>query len=286
MKIGFPNHPRREILAEIEWIGAHGFGFVDLFLEADQATVEQIDPLRIREALDRLGLDAVGHLAWYLPIGSPLRQLRRAAVEITREYLEALARIGVPAATIHADWPRGSLFSAAEGLAWQIESLRELLKIGQDLGVRIMYEPIDTARDTPANLKTILTKLPDLLCHLDLGHCNLFGKKPEEMIRRFATRLHHVHLHDNTGAADLHLPPGAGTIAWPAVLRALKEVGYDRTITLEVFSPDRDYVLLAKQKIEALWNQEGITSPPALPAPFQSTRPAETGPGGGPPGPG
>jgi sugar phosphate isomerase/epimerase len=37
------------------------------------------------------------------------------------------------------------------------------------------------------------------------------------------------------------------------VVRALKSVGYDGTTTLEVFSRDKDYVLLAKRKIEQLW---------------------------------
>jgi sugar phosphate isomerase/epimerase len=73
------------------------------------------------------------------------------------------------------------------------------------------------------------------------------------MIRRFPERLYHVHLHDNDGRSDLHLPPGAGNIDWPGVIQALVDVGYDRTITLEVFSRDREYVLQAKRKIEELW---------------------------------
>ena len=68
--------------------------------------------------------------------------------------------------------------------------------------------------------------------------------------------VHHVHLHDNDGRSDLHLPPGAGTIDWAAVVLALKDAGYDGTITLEVFSRDRDYVLLGKRKVEALWQSQ------------------------------
>jgi sugar phosphate isomerase/epimerase len=145
------------------------------------------------------------------------------------------------------------MFSEQEGVAWQLESLREIIPAAADLGVRIMYEPVDSDHDRPEHLEAILDALPDLLCHLDLGHCNLHGRSPAAMIRRFAARLHHIHLHDNDGRSDLHLPPGTGNIDWPAVVKALVGVGYDRTITLEVFSRDRDYVLLAKRKIEALW---------------------------------
>lgn len=252
MKLGFATHPRRDILSEIEWIGAHGFGFVDLFLEPDRNVPERLDPKAIRAALDRFGLDATGHLPYYLPIGSPLRQLRAAAAAIAREYLAALAEIGVPAVTIHAHWPPG-LFSAEEGVRWQVGSLREVLATAKELGVVLMYEPVDTARDTADNTAAVLDALPELRFHLDTGHANLHGRNPVQIIQRFGARLHHIHMHDNHGEMDRHLPPGAGSINWEAVVKGLKEVGYDRTITLEVFSPDRDYVLLAKGKIEALW---------------------------------
>lgn len=252
MTLGFPNNPRRDIIAEIEWIGRSGFEFVDLFLEPDRAAVDAVDPARVREALSDAGLEAMGHLAYYLPIGPPLPRIREAGVATAREYIAVLAAIGVPAATVHANWPP-PMFSAKEGIAWQAESLHAILAATSGLGVRVMYEPLDTGLDAPENLEAILADLPDLLCHLDIGHCNLLGRNPVAMIRRFGSRLHHLHLHDNDGQRDLHLPPGAGSIDWTAVVRALKEVGYDRTITLEVFSRDRDYVLLAKRKIEALW---------------------------------
>ncbi len=165
-----------------------------------------------------------------------------------------MAKIGVPAVTVHANWPPG-LFPESEGLQWQIESLQGILDAARDLGIGVMYEPLDTERDRPEHLETVLDALPPLLCHLDMGHCNLWGRRPAAMIRRFGDRIHHIHLHDNDGRSDLHLPPGAGNINWRAVVRALQEVGYDRTITLEIFSWDRQYALLAKRKVEDLWQR-------------------------------
>ena len=151
--------------------------------------------------------------------------------------------------------------SLEEGIRWQVDSLRRLLSAGFQVGIRLMYEPTASENDTPERLQRILSELPDLLCHLDVGHCNLHGKDPAAMIRHFGHRLHHLHLHDNDGRSDLHLPPGVGTIDWASVIRALKEVGYDGTITLEIGSPDRDYVLLAMKKIQALWARSGGRRP-------------------------
>jgi sugar phosphate isomerase/epimerase len=252
MRIGAPTHPRRDLVSEIEWIGRNGFSFADVFLEPDRGSAEAVDSAAVRSALDAFRLEAVGHLAWYLPIASPMPQLRRAAVEVANIYLAVFAEIGVPAVTVHAHWPP-RLFSDEEGIGWQVESLRAMLDAAQQLGLRLMYEPLDGPQDTPDHIAKVLAELPSLLCHLDLGHSNLFGRSPVDMIRRFAQRLHHLHMHDNDGRSDLHLPPGAGNIEWPAVVRALKEVGYDGTVTLEVFSRDRDYLLLAKRKLETWW---------------------------------
>ena len=251
MLLGYANHPRRDVLAEIRWIGENGFDFVDLYLEPDRAAAENVDPDAIREALDRYDLDVTGHLAWYLPIGSAMCQLRRAAIDVASVYLDVFARIGVCAVTVHANWPPG-IFSPEEGIAWQIESLCEIVRIAADAGVSVMYEPIDGPLDTTENIERILSGVAGLFLHLDLGHANLHGRSPVRMTRHFGQRIRHIHLNDNNGRADLHLPAGCGAIEWKAVAKVLHEIGYDRTVTIEVFSRDRDYVLLCRQKIEAL----------------------------------
>ena len=254
MKIGFPNHPRRNIISEIQWIGESGFDFVDLYLEPDRAGLEFVDPAAIREALHQYDLDATGHLAWYLPIGSPMPQLRRAAVACAADYLAVFALTPVEAVTVHANWPSG-LFSVEEGLRWQAESLREIRRIGAEMNLSVMYEPVDRPLDTADNIERILDDSPGVLLHLDVGHANLHGRKPVEMICRLGRRLHHVHLNDNDGRSDQHLPAGCGNIDWKAVFRTLREVSYDGTLTLEVFSRDRDYVRLCKEKVETLLRQ-------------------------------
>ncbi|MFH1122185.1 MAG: TIM barrel protein, partial [Pseudomonadota bacterium] len=58
---------------------------------------------------------------------------------------------------------------------------------------------------------------------------------------------------DNFGKEDSHLPIGAGIIDFERILRGLKETQYDSTLTLEVFSRDRDYLKLSKEKIKKMW---------------------------------
>ena len=39
------------------------------------------------------------------------------------------------------------------------------------------------------------------------------------------------------------------------VVKAIKEIGYDDTITLEVFSRDRDYLKMSKKKMEEMFEK-------------------------------
>ena len=252
MKVGFPNNPKRDILEEIEWIGKNKFDFIDLFLEEDQAVPERIDVKKVRNLLEEHGLEVVGHTACYLPIGSPIDSIRKSAISEIIRYLTVFNRLGVHSVTIHANWPTG-IFSAKEGIAFQVTSLRELIREAREYNLKLMYEPIDTQKDNLENVSAVLSQVPELLFHLDIGHASLFGRKPEQFIKEFHQKLKHVHLNDNDRMRDLHLPMGAGSIDWRRTIKVLKKY-YNGTITLEVFSRDRDYALLSREKLIDLWN--------------------------------
>ncbi len=251
MKIGFPNNPRKDILEEIEWIGKNKFDFVDLFLEEDEAVPERIDVEKAKELLKRYKLGTVGHTAWYLPIGSPVKSLREAAVSETKRYLEIFSQFNAKYVTIHANWPSG-MFSTQEGIKFQVETLKKLTIEAKRYGIILVYEPIDTSQDDIKSVSEILRRVPDLYLHIDIGHANLFGRKPEQFIKKFHKKLKHIHLHDNNGEKDLHIPMGTGNIDWENLIKILKKY-YNGTITLEIFSRDKDYVLLSRNKLKKLW---------------------------------
>lgn len=253
MKIGFANNPRKKILEEIKWIGKNNFDFIDLFLEEDGTAPEKIDVEEVKRLLEKYKLDAVGHTAYYLPIGSPIKSLRGVAVREIIRYLAVFNRLEVKFVTIHANWA-GGMFSAQEGIKFQTETLRELIKQARKYNINLMYEPMDKKEDTIENVSAVLSRVPELFLHIDTGHTSLFGRKAEQFIREFYQRLKHVHLHDNDKIRDLHLPLGCGNIDWKRIIKVLKRY-YDGTITLEIFSRDRDYVLLSKEKLIRLWNK-------------------------------
>jgi len=100
--------------------------------------------------------------------------------------------------------------------------------------------------------------VPALSFHLDVGHAFIENRMRgvRDYIDAFGDRLAHVHMHDNHGKQDEHLPLGKGKIDVREVIRLLKEVNYDRTITFEVFSSHADAVR-SMRSFNKQWNKLG-----------------------------
>lgn len=255
MLIGAMNHPQRRVLDELEWMADCKLDFIDLSLEPPGAPSWAVNASEIRDALRRLNLHAVGHTAYYLPLASPFEEIRKAAVAELRRCMHIFAEIGVRWMNIHPDRP-APMHSRAFCIARNLHSLHDLLPLAEQSGVGLMIENLPGNFNTVAQLAELLDPLPQLGLHLDVGHCNLLTpfNTAQSLIEAYGRRICHVHLHDNSGgSADLHLPLGAGNLDVTGCVRALKRSGYDATITLEVFSEDRHYLLHSRDLLRQIW---------------------------------
>jgi len=260
MQIGAMNHPGKNPVEEIEWIGRHGFDFVDFTLEPPAADPETLNPESIRNALDEHGLGVVAHTAYYLPISSPFPGVRKAALAEFRLALDAAHQLGAKVMNTHY----GKLppfFSSREAVDWHVEVFTPLCREAAERDITIVVEHVPQGgRDQLENLVKILDEVPLLQFHLDSGHAKVEGNPDrwDEYLDRLGNKLRHVHLSDNDGTADQHLSLGASPRSptdWPGHIEKLKATGYDGTITLEVFSPYREHLLLSRDLLQKWWEE-------------------------------
>ena len=259
MLIGGMNHPARDVIGEIAWMAELGLDFIDLTLEPPAAASWRVDPKAIRRALDDHGLQVVGHTAFYLPMASPIEEIRQAAVTELRRCIRVFGEIGVPWMNIHPD-RHIPMHDRSFFIAKNIESLQELLPDSREHGVGLMIENLPGVYNSPGELGELLDPLPEIGLHLDIGHSNLMVNHNtcEEILAEYGPRLRHVHLHDNKGGhADLHLPLGSGTMDVAREVRAVRRCGYNGTITLEVFTPDKHYFEYSRDTLRRLWDESG-----------------------------
>jgi len=259
MLVGAMNFPGRSVLKEIHRISEDGFDFIDLTLEPPAAWLP--NGKDVGSLIGDLGLSAVGHTAWHLPIASPFDEIRSAARDLYRRALDCFADAGVTLVNVHPD-QRVPLHSKDNVRMMNAEAIKLLAEDAAGRGITIMVENDDRMFSGVDGLSVILDAVPEARLHLDVGHANLrlgLGEKNRtaSLLEAFGDRLAHVHVSDNRGGAeDLHLPLGAGSVDWRGAIRLLRSAGYDGTVTLEVFSRERDY-LRQSRRLWLQWWSEG-----------------------------
>jgi sugar phosphate isomerase/epimerase len=258
MLVGAMNFPGRSVLKEIHRIASDGFDFVDLTLEPPAAWLP--DGKEAGALMSDLGLGVVGHTAYYLPIASAFKEVRREALEAHKRGLDCFADAGIELVNVHPD-NRVPLHSRDQMRARNADAIAELSALAAARDIRLMVENIDRGFARVEDFIEIFERAPEVGFHLDVAHANLrlgLGESNQTaaLLEAFGDRLAHVHVSDNRGGdADLHLPLGAGTIDWRGMVGLLKRSGYDGTVTLEVFSREREYLQMSQRLWREWWSR-------------------------------
>jgi sugar phosphate isomerase/epimerase len=144
-------------------------------------------------------------------------------------------------------------------LAHANNSLAAIIDRAQTLGLCVCLEnmfPKCRAFVEPADFVEILQRFPDLKLTLDTGHANIadpVGRRILEFIEKFGHRIGHLHVSDNLGKRDDHIPLGAGKIDFLKIVKALKQCGYNDTATLEIFSENRRGLKKSRDRLDHLF---------------------------------
>lgn len=164
------------------------------------------------------------------------------APDVLRTEILIAARMGVSRMVIHPY----ALGQDVEGHAHSVEDARALCSFAMDNGVMLVLENlgktgIESMRRSVDMIGTEPEKTGLGIC-IDVGHahrsCTTDDIRPEAYLKEFRDMILEVHVDDNLGDKDVHLPPGQGTMDWPPVVHAMRELREDAVICLEIAWPD------------------------------------------------
>ena len=118
-----------------------------------------------------------------------------------------------------------------------VKTWTPLIALARDTGTMIALENVYEIEPT------IIVRLFELLSsdHIcfcfDTGHFNVFSYEPLNVwLAAMGKYLGHLHLHDNFGRSDEHLPVGSGTFPFIELFETLREIKVKPTLTLEAHS--------------------------------------------------
>jgi sugar phosphate isomerase/epimerase len=239
-----------------EIVRFHGLGFdyAEIGIEEPNAT-PQILIRQKNEILGLLSLNgmfAVGHTAYWVGFGSSHEKVRRGWIEEAKDMIQAASELKIGLLNFHFYGRHGMIGATEQSkntfLQNFTDAMRELTQLAATRKVSLMLE--NAPPEKPIRLESIecfshvMKNVPALRFHLDVGHAFIENRMRgvRDYIAAFGDRLAHVHIHDNHGKQDEHLPLGKGKIDTRKVIRLLKDINYDRTITFEVFPSHADAV--------------------------------------------
>lgn len=256
MKIGLMNNPAASVYDEIISFGRARFDFVDLTIEGPNAV--NPDPKRIRELLDEHNLSVVGHTDPCLPYAYPVESVRKACLQELERCAKIFSAAGAAIMNIHPCYSCPPAMKE-DLVDLNIEALRPLSAMAASFGLTLVLENFMMPFDSVSKCARVLQEVPGLQMHLDFGHANLGKDNGMDFCSHLGKHIKHVHFSDNQGVEDDHLSLGDGNIDWKKAVSALKSIGYDETITLEVFCDDRSLLLRnlesSRRLVKDLWNR-------------------------------
>jgi sugar phosphate isomerase/epimerase len=168
--------------------------------------------------------------------------------ESVRQYVGAIELahdIGAAVLVVHPGDLRDARFFA-DFMRLAEEALGRLARRAQELGVMLAVEncgPYHAGVDrTAADLRSLIkrTGSSSVGACLDIGHAAV-NRNTDELVDLLGSDIVHLHVHDNHGQRDEHLPVGYGTIDFSPLLPiladfsglAITEIVWDGTTSVE-----------------------------------------------------
>jgi len=229
-----------------------GFNGVELWLEKDGYFSVTTDNVAVRQILRQVqehGLlisNVSTGLHWETPLSARDPEVRRRAVAIVRRQIELAHLLGTNEILVVAGLVTSEV-TPAECYQRCLDSLAPLGREAQAAGVVIGLENCNSEQRFlmgPLEFVRFLDALgPGFGAHLDVGNIHDTGF-PEQWVEVLGARIARVHVKDTLrrrgrGGGSVYTNVFLGDNNWPAIMQALRKVGYDGWLVAEMEAPYR-----------------------------------------------
>ncbi len=240
------DHPRGRFSysAMVDYFSQVGIGAIDMSLEGvdfSDGSWRSVLYAAAKRATEKNISLPLCHLSFYMPDPKNDGLMARFQKELMRG-IDAAALMGIERAVTHpiafyskeatyGDWVRANM-----------AFLTPVVEYARQKGVRICIENMPSEKEASdnhlygscaLNISALAEKLSCGICW-DTGHANISGYKQSEQLEILNGKLEVLHIHDNDGVRDSHLPPFDGNVDWEDVAFGLRCCGFDGILDIEV----------------------------------------------------
>lgn len=272
MKTSLPAGPKG-VENYLELARNHGFDWIDVSGSCPENFPETFDSSRmknLRAKLEDYGLGCGIHTASYVNTAEVFEGIRKGVVQHFKEFIDLGRGMGARYLIIHCGaYFRQFRTRVEESL---VRTLKEATSYAERWGVSLLIENMNRIPQTPAGkpwelsfehpeisylgvtieeLAEVYSKVnsPMLGFSLNVAHAHLLADGFLPFLKAFGDKLGNVQISDNNGITDEHLPVGQGTVDFIGLIRQLKKMDYQGTLSLSV---GKDRVLECKDRLEKI----------------------------------
>jgi hexulose-6-phosphate isomerase len=227
----------KTILEKFQACKEAGFDGIEIYSHLDRAEV-----LKARDTTGLKIPSLCGSLHWKYQLSDPDPKVREQGVEALRVSIEDAKAYGADTVLLV---PGSVSQTVSYRECWDrtIAEIKKLVRLAEKNQVKIAIENVwNNFIFSPVEALHYLDQFrsPMLTFYLDCGNILVYGW-PEQWIRTLGKRLAKVHikefsnkLADSQGKrAGFKVKLQEGDVNWPAVMKALDEIGYNSWITVE-----------------------------------------------------
>ncbi len=205
-----------------------------------RATASTLEAHRMQlvslHAPNRRDLSAMRESGTPLSICEVERVRRVEAMDELKRVIDVADDLPYPRLILHMGGSRETADPRKRDAAFS--SLEHLILHARHAGVTVCVENTQSEMGSPDYLRAFVdeTRLTGLRFNFDIGHAHLAEFPEEERLEKSLSPLRElvssVHLHDNHGEKDEHLPPYDGSIHWPEAIKLLKSAAQNGGLPL------------------------------------------------------
>jgi len=263
----FEARPMAEVAAVASRLGYHGLELAPFTLAPSATEVTKRQRKETRKVIADHGLETVGlHWLFARPVGAkdlpPLHMTTpdQATWQRTRDYLAALldlcSDLGGKVLVLGSPKQRNVMEGQTKEGAWRraIDLLSSVLDRAGELNLTICFEPLSPAETNFINTVEEGMKMvreighPNFKIHLDVKAMSSESRPVPAVIRAVKVGdIGHFHVND----PNLY-GPGMGEVDYAPIAQAVRDIGYDKWLSVEVFKYDPDPETIAGKSIDYL----------------------------------
>jgi len=257
----FEGRAMAEVCSTAKRLGYHGIEIAPFTLAGSADEVSAGQRKEVRRIVEDSGLEVVGlHWLFARPSGLHITTTDDAMWGRTRDYLSCLldlcSDLGGKVLVLGSPKQRSLVSGQTKEGAWKraVDLFSSVLDKAVNLGATVCLEPLAPVEtdfiNTVAEGMEMVRQInhPNLRIHLDVKAMCSEGTPVADIIRSVrAEDVGHFHVND----ANLY-GPGMGDVDYGPIAEAIKDIGWDRWLSVEVFKYDPDPETIAQKSIEYL----------------------------------